>query len=187
MKAGLVLLVLGVPALGAASESSPSGCTPVGRLPFRIDAPGHYCLQSNLVWPTGVDVRPGAAAIEVAADDVRLDLCGFRLLGPGGKGRLDGIQAWNRERITIRNGRVAGFFVGVALRESGRAPFGPRGHVVEGLRVSRQRWRGRLGAGGRKPRRGQRRGRHRRPGRRGDRGRGRWPGGGRKRRVRRVR
>jgi hypothetical protein len=124
MKAGLVLLVLGVPALGAASESSPSGCTPVGRLPFRIDAPGHYCLQSNLVWPTGVDVRPGAAAIEVAADDVRLDLCGFRLLGPGGKGRLDGIQAWNRERITIRNGRVAGFFVGVALRESGRTPFG---------------------------------------------------------------
>lgn len=82
---------------------------------FRISQPGSYYLTGSI---TGVNGRSG---IEIVADDVTIDLMGFRVQGVAGS--VYGIATAGvtlSERITIRNGRVSGWGdIGIYLSGGG--------------------------------------------------------------------
>lgn len=65
---------------------------------FKITTSGSYYLAANL---TGVAAKSG---IEIAVDNVSLDLAGFSITGIAGA--LDGISASGRSNIAIRNGMI---------------------------------------------------------------------------------
>ncbi len=69
---------------------------------FRITAPGSYYLGANL---TG---QAGKHGIEIASNDVTLDLMGFKLTGVGGS--LDGITSDGvRFGVSVRDGIIRGW------------------------------------------------------------------------------
>ncbi len=68
---------------------------------FKITWPGTYFLTGNI---TGV---AGKSGIEVAADDVTIDLAGFELIGAIGS--LDGIHVQQTRGLTVSNGTVRGW------------------------------------------------------------------------------
>lgn len=81
---------------------------------FKIILPGSYYLTGNI---TGVS---GKHAVEIAADNVSIDLMGFEVVGD--RGTLDGIHSDGpRDNITIRNGVVRDFEgTGIAVSSSGQ-------------------------------------------------------------------
>ncbi len=136
-----------------AARASAGGVTPgdAAGYPVRLSASGNYALTGNL------EVTSQVTVIEVAADDVSIDLHGFALLGPvtctgepvttcdvaaaGGYG----IDAASRSRVVVRNGHVHGMGAGgIRLGDDGRvsdvnasSSFGPgiaagQRSVVEG-------------------------------------------------------
>jgi parallel beta-helix repeat protein len=69
---------------------------------FRISQPGSYYLTGNV---TG---ESGKSGIEIASNNVTIDLMGYTLQGVTGS--LDGItNASSRTKLTVRNGVVTGF------------------------------------------------------------------------------
>jgi hypothetical protein len=93
-------------------------------LPHRIQRPGRYCLDADL--RTSADI-----AIDILADDVALDLRGYRVVGTvGAATQAIGIHAVDHERLVVKNGTVTGFERGVYL-------IGPaaREVLVEGVRA----------------------------------------------------
>ncbi len=92
---------------------------------FKITQPGSYYLTGNV---TGVIGKHG---IEIGADDVTVDLSGFRVRGV--VGALHGVTTdGNRERVTIRNGTIAVWNgKGVSFTSAAEG-----GCVVEGVTVS---------------------------------------------------
>jgi hypothetical protein len=80
---------------------------------FRITQPGSYYLTGNT---TGV---AGKSGIEVAADNVTIDLNGFTLQGVGGS--LSGVVASGTPVLTVMNGSVRGWGgAGVVARRAER-------------------------------------------------------------------
>ena len=97
---------------GPASAGAPDNCQIISSVPFTISSSGHYCLTGNL----GTSATTGAA-ISITANNVTLDFQGFRLggLGAGPDTEAAGVSAIGRRNITVRNGVVRGFAVGIAL------------------------------------------------------------------------
>lgn len=105
-------------------------CTTIGRVPFVVRTSGTYCLSRDLTLVTET-----GSAIEIAADDVVIELQGRRLAGAGGPGtQAIGILAVDRRNITIRNGTVTGFIHGILLQDL-TVPPPSGGHVVEDIRA----------------------------------------------------
>ena len=116
-------------------------CTAIDALPYVVVTPGSYCLTGNLA-TTG-------NGISIKANDVVVDLQGFRIDGPTDTAtKSNGIFGYGYQRITVRNGSVSGFLYGVYLsdyvgpaRTAGTALPGGL-HVVEKLEVRGARFRG---------------------------------------------
>lgn len=127
-----IALALGVFA-GPATPAHAQTCQNITSVPRTITAAGRYCLSGDLSMS-----QTTGAAITVAANDVTVDLMGRTLsgLGAGTSTRAAGVYALNRQRVTVRNGRMVGFYVGVHLDITTDS----RGHIVEGLRFERSRW-----------------------------------------------
>jgi len=124
----LALLAL----LTVAGSASAQGYTEVnqaivdaqGGFPYTISQPGSYRLTSNLIKTAGND-----AAIVIAASNVDLNLADFFIQAPGTcarngstgavtcSGHLpgSGIQESGFSNVTIRNGKVIGFFNGISM------------------------------------------------------------------------
>jgi len=95
----------------SAALADPPGCRRINSLPAVIDAPGSYCLNSGLS-----TALASGSAISINANDVVLDLGGFALEGTAGAGsQAAGVRAVGRSQVTVRNGIVRGFFVGIEL------------------------------------------------------------------------
>lgn len=112
-------LVFGATALlpRAAGADVITDCTRVIRfLPVTINNPGIYCLESN----ASTSITTGAA-ITVNANDVTIDFKGHKIDGSAaGAGTLTlGVSAVNRRGLTVRNGRIRGFFFGVQTSGAG--------------------------------------------------------------------
>lgn len=88
--------------------------------PITIARPGSYVFGSN------IQLTTNATGIEVTADNVAIDLNGFRLYGGGRNGA--GINAPTVDNFTVRNGTISAFgYDGV---------FGRGSHwVVEDMRI----------------------------------------------------
>jgi hypothetical protein len=81
-------------------------------LPYTINLQGHYCFDRNL----STAITTGNA-ITINSDFVVLDLNNFKL-GGGSAGlgtQAVGIFANNRKNVTVRNGNIRGFFIGIGL------------------------------------------------------------------------
>lgn len=120
--------LLGLALLAGASPAA--ACTPITSLPYTITSPGQYCLTGNL-W-TG---QTNGDAITVDANYVTLDLGGYDLSGSGiASSTAYGIHAYAQTDVTVRNGNVRGFLVGVGL-EGQLNPLTSKNHIVEDLRI----------------------------------------------------
>jgi hypothetical protein len=119
----LTFVLLGA---AAAAHAEVNLCTNIPSVPFTISAPGIYCLNTELSFPSG-----SGAAISIVADDVVLDFNGHLLdgLAAGPATSAYGVLALNRTNVTVRNGTVRGFSIGVFL--GGR---GPQNNIVEDMR-----------------------------------------------------
>jgi hypothetical protein len=78
--------------------------TKITSLPYTITTPGFYYLTNNLTCASG-------SGITVNADDVTIDLMGFRLNGPGSGFGI--IIDSGRKNVEIRNGSLRGWWVAV--------------------------------------------------------------------------
>jgi parallel beta-helix repeat protein len=112
-------------------DGTTSVCTPILSVPFTIEAAGNYCLVKNL----STSITSGAA-ITVNADYVRIEMNGFKI-GGGGAGpgtQAIGIYAHQRKDVTVRNGNIRGFYVGI-LMDDAPVYSGSRKHLVERIRA----------------------------------------------------
>src|SRR5262245_48580497 len=123
----VLALVLAFSHLAAAQTTH---CTQITSVPYGISNSGVYCLVNN-VFTTGLT----GSAITISASNVVLDFNGFTLGQNGGTGNTaTGISASSQKNVTIRNGAVRGFYVGVSLYDS--SPFTTSsGYVVENMLV----------------------------------------------------
>lgn len=105
-------------------------------LPFAITQPGNYSLAANLHSASG-------AGISINCDDVVIDFRGFSIAAPfSGSAAGYGVSAFNKERITIKNGAISGFMYGVYLSDLAdsvrpNGSFDGGGHTVECLDIRR--------------------------------------------------
>jgi hypothetical protein len=119
-------------AIGTApARAETINCSRITSVPAVISTPGVYCLTKNL----GTNM-PSGNAIDIQANNVVLDLNGFRLTGHNaGLGTATrGVHALNRQNITIRNGTIRGFLVGIFLEGSGG-----QGNLIEDVRADQNR------------------------------------------------
>lgn len=118
-----------IAALSMSAHAETSDCTPITSLPYTISVQGIYCLTGNL----STSITSGAA-IEIQNNNVTIDMNGYKL---GGLGAVDGTQAtgiyaYQRKNVTIKNGIVRGFYVGIGLEDD--PPYtSSSGHVVENI------------------------------------------------------
>jgi parallel beta-helix repeat protein len=88
-----------------------------GGFPFTIGsfASRSYRLTGDLT------VLASQDAIDVSAANVTIDLNGFSITGPGTSGTVVGINASGNVGVTVENGTVTGFHVGVEVGSNGGA------------------------------------------------------------------
>ncbi len=98
----------------SARTADPKLCRPVASVPLIISTSGIYCLSANLSFG-----KTRGTAIVINADNVTLDLTDRTLDGSaaGLSTKAAGISATGAN-VTIRNGIVRGFNVGLALTGS---------------------------------------------------------------------
>ncbi len=99
--------------------------TPILKLPYTISSVGSYYLAG--------DLSSDANGIIVDANNVTIDLAGFRIIGPG-SGINYGIYMNGRRNVEIRNGTVQGF-TGTYQQGGGIFEAKGTGHRVVGLRA----------------------------------------------------
>ena len=125
----LAILLLST-VLPLSTKAETIDCTAITSLPYVIATQGVYCLTGNL----STSMTGSFGAIEIQANNVTLDLNGYKLGGLAAGDGTDqgGIYAYQRKNITIKNGIVRGFFRGIWLRDD--PPFTTSsGHVVTGI------------------------------------------------------
>ncbi len=100
-----------------------------------IDEPGTYSLDADII--------TNNCAIEVAADDVVLNLNGFSLIGPNDSSAINyGIVGVNRSNVSISGGNISGFSFGIALTSSRGIGYDTSGNTVKSVNVSDSSLRG---------------------------------------------
>ena len=93
----------------------PANCIAITELPFATTAPGKYCLARDLRMNTN-DAQPYAI---FAVSGTVIDLNGHSLEG-GGQGF--GVLSINAENVTVQNGRLSKFGVGVSMPQMEKTP-----------------------------------------------------------------
>jgi hypothetical protein len=127
-----------LPLLSAHGETtSASGAEEIAALPATITQPGTYYLSQNLQ----VNINTGyhVPALLINASDVTVDLNGHTItnVGAAPDGWSRGITANDRHNITIRNGTLIGFHMGILfestpLDDSSKSS----GHLIENIYVT---------------------------------------------------
>jgi hypothetical protein len=110
--AGALLLAGGT----AARAAEASWCTfYITNLPYTASVQGQYCFDRNL----STNMTTGAA-ITINSDFVLLDLNNFKLGGGGAGPATDaiGVYASDRSNLTVRNGNIRGFGIGIMIEGS---------------------------------------------------------------------
>jgi hypothetical protein len=116
-------LILALSCLSVSARAQTTDCIEITAVPFTITAPGAYCLKTSL------STANPSGAILVQADDVVIDLNDRILDGTaaGLTSRALGIQSDSRNRLTVRNGTIRGFYRGLQITGGAQS----EGHVVE--------------------------------------------------------
>jgi hypothetical protein len=121
-----VILAASLLAVSAVARAETTDCTEIASVPQNITAPGVYCLKKSLVL-----AFQQQSAITIMANDVVIDFNGHVLENfPGAAGIGWGVNGFNLKHITLRNGTIRGFSIGVNLENRGENSMG---HLVEHL------------------------------------------------------
>ena len=105
----------------------------IREVPFVAAEPGSYRLASELTY----EMQSGAA-ITVAADHVTVDLNDKTIRGTGGAATAAiGILAVDRQNLTIRHGRVSGFYFGIDIRSTDRGAQTSSRHSISDITLDR--------------------------------------------------
>ena len=127
----VVLLTLLLAAPGAWAETT--NCTPITTLPAVITVQGIYCFTGDLATSMAL-----GSAIEIQTNNVTIDLNGWKLggLAAGAGTQTNGIYAWQRKNIIIKNGTIRGFFRGIHLQDTSPNTTS-QGHLIEDIRADK--------------------------------------------------
>ena len=117
--------------LTTSARAEVTDCQEILSVPVTITTQGVHCFKSDKV-----SSATSGNLIEIQANNVTIDMNGFKLGGSGaGAGtQAFGILASNRKNITIRNGTIRGFRIGVFLGQGTSS-----GHLVEDLLLDQNR------------------------------------------------
>ena len=113
------------------AQAETTQCTPITTIPTTITAQGIYCLNGNLAGNLA-----SGNAITINTNNVTIDFNGYKLgnLAAGASTGAYGIYAFQKKNITIRNGTIRGFIIGIALE--GSPPYSTSsGHLIENVRL----------------------------------------------------
>lgn len=138
---GVVLGILTLLSFGfqsSAFAANSDKCTAITSVPFTISAGGSYCLTSDLIAPS---TFTSGTAITVAADNVTVDLGGYTLsnLPAGLATKAIGILALTQNNVTVQNGTVRGFYIGIQLSGVSGTAANSSGHLVQNVRADSNR------------------------------------------------
>lgn len=125
--------VLLIASLFTSADAETTKCTSIKKLPAAINKSGVYCLTKNL----STTITAGSA-ITITSSNVVLDLNGFSLDGSGaGMGTTAiGIKAEQRQNVTVKNGIVRGFYLGIYFGDD--SPYTTsRANVIEEVRADK--------------------------------------------------
>ncbi len=125
-------LAISMLALTGPAKAELNSCTEITTLPFTIAVQGVYCLKQNL----NVNLTAGgSAAITINAGNVTIDFNGFRVNNQApATNQARGVYAADRKNVTLRNGFIRGFYVGVYLDEN--AVDASASHLVESMKTA---------------------------------------------------
>ena len=129
--------VLVLASAGPAAAQSP-GCTfEFTSLPYTINSSGTYCLKNTMF----TNLASGAAITVGGGYQVVVDLRGYALINvPSTTSTAVGVQGIGKSNVTVRNGRIHGFRIGVNLDTTPDVESG--GNVVEDVQVDLARFAG---------------------------------------------
>lgn len=114
------------------AQAEISDCTVIKSVPMKIQKSGTYCFKSDLG-----TLQSTGKAISIEADNVTIDLNGYRLIGPATNPQrlIFGIYSNGRNNITIRNGKIEGFFTAITHDKN----LTGTGHLIENLHIDSSR------------------------------------------------
>jgi parallel beta-helix repeat protein len=115
----------------ALAHAETVNCTAITSVPYVITANGTYCLTGDVT-----TAMTTGYAIDIQADHVVLDFNGHRL-GNGSAGlstKAVGVHALNRKGLTIKNGIIRLFHLGIYLEDSSFNGLTSVGHKIEGIK-----------------------------------------------------
>ncbi len=114
--------------LTTSARAEVTDCQEILSVPVTISTQGVHCFKSDKV-----SSATSGNLIDIQANNVTIDLNGFKLGGSGAglTTTAIGIFADNRKNITIRNGTIRGFATGVFLTS--------QGHLLEDLLLDQNR------------------------------------------------
>jgi hypothetical protein len=126
--------------------SANAACTAITSLPKTISAAGTYCLTGDLSASTASSATgPNVGAITITSDNVLLDFAGFEIKNTNTSLTTNlhtfGVyQTGTRSNITVKNGRVNGYYGGVFFEDKGN---GYSSNVlVDGMSINNSSWDG---------------------------------------------
>ncbi len=125
---GIIILTiaigfLSIPSIVQAETTTASGCTAISTA-GTISNSGLYCLTADITVSSG-------NGIIISTDDVVLDLNAHTISGSGTAS--NGITAYQKSNITIRNGTITGFVAGIALMTDSGTP--TSGNLIEEMNL----------------------------------------------------
>ena len=125
----MAILVTAVLFAPTPARAETTNCTAITSLPAVIDTQGIYCFTGHLS-----TADTSGNAIEITTNNVVIDFNGYKLggLGGGAATYANGIYAYQRKNITIRNGSIRGFYRGIWLHDSSSYT-ASSGHLVEDI------------------------------------------------------
>jgi hypothetical protein len=105
--------------------------TLINAVPFTITVAGNYALAGNLGYTNAT-----GNAITIAVGNVTLDFNGYRLFTTAGNGSsATAVFAKNRANLAIRNGKIVGFYRGIALDADSGPQNESSNNVIENMRL----------------------------------------------------
>jgi hypothetical protein len=125
------ILALGFLLSAAPARAETTQCTAITSLPATISTQGIHCLTGNL----GTNLATGNA-IEITVNNVTIDLNGYKIgnLAAGADTTANGIYANQKKNITIKNGIIRGFLLGIFLDDTSSFT-ASSGHLIEDIRA----------------------------------------------------
>ncbi len=111
MRSLFILALFATLSILSTAQAETVNCTAITSLPATINSQGVFCLTGDLT-----TAAISGNAITINADDVTLDLNGWKLGGQGAGAGTTAVGIYSAAKnATIKNGSVLGFYQGVSL------------------------------------------------------------------------